>query len=149
MTRKERREAILAAVAGGKLSTQEDLISALAARGISTTQSTLSRDIRDLGIVKRSGNGGMYYVASQARDENAGRRHDLIIAQSVIAIVPAGNICCVKCHSGAGAAVGAAIDSMPLDGMVGSIAGDDTIFVLCTDEEHAISVGRELERKRA
>lgn len=144
MTKEERQNAILELIADSVISTQDELIGGLHSRGIEVTQATVSRDIRELNIIKRPyGNDYRYARAGSSEPDLAGRYMN-IFSQAVISAENAGNICCIKCHSGAAQAAGAALDSMSCPEVLGTIAGDDTIFVLCKDEKCTASFLRRI-----
>lgn len=128
-----RHEAILEIINEKAVATQELLIELLAERGISATQATLSRDIQQLSLIK-------------ARDENGVYRYTLplaaaveksLFAETVISVDYAGNTIVLKCKAGMAQGTCVAIDSVNHSGIVGTIAGDDTIFILVRTEADA------------
>lgn len=101
-------------------------------RGYNVTQATVSRDINELALEKALSDTG---VSCYMRARHANKRHfENIFGQSVTRIDCAGNIVCVKCHSGLANAVCATFDSMNVESVVGTISGDDTIFILARTE---------------
>ena len=120
-----------------KLETQEELQAFLLKNGYEVTQATISRDIKELRLVKDLSDKGRYiYSTGKKNNENA-RRTGGIFGESIINVEYAQNIVCIKCFSGMAVAVCTAIDSMEWTGVVGTISGDDTIFVLCKTEDFA------------
>lgn len=113
------------------IETQQQLIEELAARGIRSTQATLSRDIRDLKLIKEpSSDGRSRYVQKEEPEEK--KADDImraILKPSVKSYEAARNILVIKTFPGLASAACAAIDGMEIHGLVGTIAGDDTIFV--------------------
>ena len=113
------------------IETQQQLIEELAARGIRSTQATLSRDIRDLKLIKEpSADGRSRYVQKEEPEEK--KADDImraILKPSVKSYEAARNILVIKTFPGLASAACAAIDGMEIHGLVGTIAGDDTIFV--------------------
>ncbi len=133
----DRQKEILRIISEYEVETQDDLIKYLKQRGYDTTQATISRDIRNLGLHKVPGDTGhQKYVASSVtgrrigNDELGGNEsYKNVLSGGIVDYEIAGNLVVVKTISGMAMAVGAAIDSMSIDGVVGCIAGDDTIFI--------------------
>jgi transcriptional regulator of arginine metabolism len=133
----DRQKEILRIISEYEVETQDDLIKYLKQRGYDTTQATISRDIRNLGLHKVPGDTGhQKYVASSVtgrrigNDELGGNEsYKNVLSGGIVDYEIAGNIVVVKTISGMAMAVGAAIDSMSIDGVVGCIACDDTIFI--------------------
>jgi transcriptional regulator of arginine metabolism len=134
-----RLQKILELIEHSRIDTQEQLQELLAAReNIQTTQATISRDIKELGLVKVSDGEGNYYYALGQRDKgNLEKRYRAVFAQSLMSVDYAGHITCIRCHTGMANAACAALDTMGFSGVVGTLAGDDTIFVLMRTEEQA------------
>ena len=138
MTRESRRtreRAILHIIDSRPIRSQIELVAALAREGISTTQTTLSRDFQRLGIVKRPGPGGPRYHG-RGRDTAPPDPHRMLAATlSELALdVGAGDaLLAIRTLSGCANAVAIALDESELDGVLGTLAGDDTILVLCRD----------------
>lgn len=129
----QRREAILEIIAEKAVATQEMLIELLAERGISTTQATLSRDIQQLSLVKQRDENGVYrYTVPAVVDTEKS-----IFEEAVTGVDYAMNMIVLKCHAGMAQGTCVAIDSVKHDGIVGTIAGDDTIFILTRSENDA------------
>ena len=136
--KKKRLELILKVIEQQDISTQEELLSALKEHGLDVTQATVSRDIKELGLIKSMGRNGKYrYTAPKAVDNETSKSFHSIIAPSVLWVDSALNTVVIKCYAGMAQAVCAAFDTMELNGVVGTLAGDDTIFVLCRTEELA------------
>lgn len=136
--KKNRHEAILSLISKYDIGTQEELMLKLNEMGYRVTQATVSRDIKFLKLIKTPVAGGQYkysYVTSETED-NTGKYFS-ILSHSVTSVNYAGNIAVVKCFAGMAQAACAAMDNLVIDKIVGTLAGDDTIFVLCKDEESA------------
>ena len=144
----DRQKKILEIVSSEDIETQEELMNALAREGYETTQATVSRDIRELKLRKVSmGVGGRVYRPSGlATDSAIGSMESYknILSSSVLSVDTAGNLVVVKTVSGMAMAVAAAIDSLRIDGVMGSIAGDDTIFVAVKYAGHTAGVSKEI-----
>ena len=120
------------------ITTQEELIEYLRADGYDVTQSTVSRDIKQLRLTKTLLPDGKYrYQASPSSEKGAKNNFKSIFASSVISIDRALNIVVIKTFSGMAQAACAALDMMSFDMVVGTLAGDDTIIVVCKDEKTA------------
>jgi transcriptional regulator of arginine metabolism len=132
MMKKKRHELILNYIKNNNVSRQEDIIKMLFENGYNTTQATISRDIKELKIIKEHfGKNDIRYAVSEKIDNDD--NYKMIFKRSAISADAAMNIIVVKCYSGTANAACIALDSMNLTGLVGTIAGDDTIFVACKD----------------
>ena len=120
------------------ITTQEELIDYLRSDGYDVTQSTVSRDIKQLRLTKILLPDGTYrYQASPSSEKGAKNNFDTIFSSSVVSIDVAMNIIVIKTFSGMAQAACAAIDMMAFDHVVGTIAGEDTILLVCPDPEKA------------
>jgi transcriptional regulator of arginine metabolism len=136
--RRKRQEALTEIIKKDPVSTQEELIKKLRDRGYDVTQATVSRDIKELKLVKVTDALGRSAYAQVSDDVGAfASKYKNILIESARAVDYAGNICTLKCFPGMAGAACAAVDSMKWDGLVGTLAGDDTIFVLCRTEAKA------------
>jgi len=135
--KQKRQDRILELIAECEIVTQDALTERLCAEGFEVTQATVSRDIRELKLIKvANGNGGSRYAASGSAGIQPSVKYDRILAQTVNSIDTARNIAVLKTHSGMAQAAAAAIDAMKHPKLVGCIAGDDTIFAaFATDED--------------
>ena len=137
--KRKRLELILKTIENKDISTQEELLYELRGHGLDVTQATVSRDIKELGLVKSMGRNGKYrYAVPKNTGGEAIRNFHNIIAPSVLWVDYAMNTVVIKCYAGMAQAVCAAIDTMEFNGVVGTLAGDDTIFVLCRNEQNAV-----------
>lgn len=113
--------------------TQEMLQNLLAEYGFKVTQATVSRDIKELKLVKKLTENGIYKYAAPSE----GQFKQNLFIDTVNEIDYAMNTVVIKCHTGMAQAACAALDSMNYEGIVGTIAGDDTIFALMRTEAEA------------
>ena len=136
---KKRRQAkIIELISQNPIETQEELQDLLMKYGFEVTQATISRDIKELRLVKDLSNEGRYVYSSGKKSMDViNHRAGGIFNDTIITIDYAMNTVVIKCFTGMANAVCAAIDSMNLDEILGSIAGDDTIFILCRNEDTA------------
>ena len=135
-----RHEVILELITEQPVATQELLIKLLAERGIKTTQATLSRDIQQLSLVKQRDENGVYHYTMPA----AAVEEKSLFEEAVISVDYAMNTIVLKCRAGMAQGTCAAIDSVEHQGVVGTIAGDDTIMIAIKTSEEAVEVMEEL-----
>ena len=136
--KKNRHEAILSLISKQNIGTQEELMTKLNELGYKVTQATVSRDIKQLKLIKTPVSNGVYkYSAVASESEDRSAKYHSILSHSVTSVNYAGNMAVVKCFAGMAQAACAAMDNMVIDMIVGTLAGDDTIFVLCKDESSA------------
>jgi len=142
-----RQEKILEIIAKNDIETQNQLIEALEREGVKSTQATLSRDIRDLHLVKQMSPSGVYRYVAGAKDSfsNYESRLKKIFRESVVNYAVAQNIVVIKTLPGLASAACSAIDSMEIDGLVGTLAGDDTAFLAMKDRIYADNLCKEIE----
>ena len=133
-----RHEKILEIIASSSIETQDELLARLSQAGYKVTQATISRDIKDLRLVKTLGSDGKYrYSASNSNSADIRSNFLQLFSTSVLTIDSAQNIVVVKTLSGMANAVCAALDSIGNSNIVGTLAGDDTIFIACRSDESA------------
>lgn len=142
MLKRKRQELILSAIEHGVISTQDELLAALREHDLDVTQATISRDIKELGIVKAMTGDGKYRYTAPRETGGSGSSVGSILTHSVRSTDSAVNTVVVKCFAGMAQAACAAIDSLGLPEIVGTIAGDDTIFILCRTEESARALAK-------
>ncbi|MEW9123615.1 MAG: arginine repressor [Thermotaleaceae bacterium] len=131
-----RHARILEIIENNEIETQEELADLLKNSGIHVTQATVSRDIKELRLIKVLAKNGRYKYASMKQQESAiSDRLVKIFKDSILSIDYAGNIIVLKTLSGAANAACAAIDALDIRDIVGTIAGDDTIFILIRDTD--------------
>lgn len=142
MTPRQRERAILALIAEQPVVTQQDLVIGLEERGVEVTQATVSRDIKRLGLFKRpTPDGGYRYAAPEVP-----RTPPSQVEGFVTSVEHAAAMLVVKTRVGRASAVAIAMDESPLAGVVGTLAGDDTVLVLLDRLEDAERVRKEIER---
>lgn len=142
-----RQSVILEIITEQEIETQHQLLQALAERGVKSTQATLSRDIKDMRLVKELGPNGNYRYVTAAKLENDDfeQRLKKIFKESVISFDVAQNLFIIKTLPGLAPAACSAIDAMQIGGLVGSLAGDDTAFLAMKDNESAQKLYHEIE----
>lgn len=134
--KEQRQKKILELIAADVIETQDELVSRLKAAGFRVTQATISRDIKDLRLVKTMSADGVYkyMVAEQKRaaDPDVFLR---IIRDTVTSIDYAGNLVVVKTLTGSAPAAAEGVDNLDFAGILGTIAGDNTIFIATVSGE--------------
>ena len=135
MSKPLRQKTILELLHHGPVASQEELQRALRRRGLKVGQATLSRDVHDLGLVKS----GAGYVLPQGEDtsEPALPPVSRLVREFVLEVRPAQNLLVIKTTVGSAQPVAAALDGESWPESVGSIAGDDTILIVCPDKRAA------------
>ncbi|WP_418779499.1 arginine repressor [Intestinimonas sp.] len=144
---KSKRQAeILRIIEEVDVETQDQLLAELKARGVSSTQATISRDIKELHLIKGLTSYGTYkYVVSGRKTSlNFAGRLRTIFKEGVTSFDRAQNIVVLKTMPGLASAACAAIDGMEISGLVGSLAGDDTALLIMRDNEKAASFCEEI-----
>ena len=135
--RYSRQNKILEIIANNEIETQEKLVSMLKAEGFDVTQATISRDIKDLQLIKVLTPGGKYkYAVSTQQNSPISDRFVKIFRETITSFASAQNLVVVKTLAGCASAAGEAIDSIGLPHVVGSIAGDNTLLIIIDNEEH-------------
>ncbi len=142
-----RQSVILDIITHQSIETQRQLQDALLARGVKSTQATLSRDIKDMRLVKELGPDGSYRYTVSGRSDNDDARQRLqkILRESVISYHSAVSILVIKTLPGLAPAVCSALDGMTIDGLAGTLAGDDTAFLAMISVESCERLFHELE----
>lgn len=133
--KKKRQEAILNMIEKEEIGTQEELMNRLKEKGYDVTQATISRDIKSLKLIKSPVGEGQYkYSFVPGGNEDNSSKYYSIISSSVTVVNYAGNMVVIKSFPGMAQAACAALDNLQIGGILGTIAGDDTIFALCESE---------------
>jgi transcriptional regulator of arginine metabolism len=129
MQKEERQRAILKLITAGQIGRQEELAELLEKKGFAVTQSSVSRDLLDLGIIKARG-----YYALPKKPRQA-------LAFGLLSLETAGgNLVVARCEAGLASAVAVRIDAAGISEIVGTIAGDDTIFIAVRDKDEQKTV---------
>ena len=148
MTTKETRQrALLALISREEISTQQELLERLCEQGISVTQATVSRDIRELGLSKGFGKSGLCYRAPQSDGEGAYGGSRELFPRTVRRVDCAGNLAVIHTPSGLANAVATYIDSLRSIPILGCVAGDDTVLVVTPNAEAAEELAAHLRNE--
>lgn len=144
----QRHSLILDIIERETIETQEQLSRRLKELGVHVTQATVSRDIKELHLIKVSASNGKYRYAGSSSDSDGGfgLRFRTIFRESIIHVDCASNIIVVKTLTGVASAACAAIDAMKLPDIVGSLAGDDTLLLVMRTSEKAVDFSAEIKK---
>lgn len=133
-----RQAKIIELIENYEIETQDELAERLAKAGFTSTQATISRDIREMKLTKMAFPGGKTRYAQVKNQEQSNMlRYRRVLRDGILSMETAQNIIVIKTVAGLAMAVGAALDNLNIYGVVGSIAGDDTIFCVIRDQELA------------
>lgn len=145
-----RQEAILNLIENENISTQNELSKRLEEEGFAVTQATISRDIRELRLVKVADpNGNYHYAVGKPKEKyQASHKFYSIFLASVYKVDYANNLVVIRCYTGMAQAVCATMDSLEWAGVVGTVSGDDTILVVTRDEQVAAEMVKTLREIR-
>ncbi len=141
MLRSARHAKILEIISHKEIETQEELCAELNALHHSVTQATISRDIRDLHLFKVAGIEKKYrYAYINDGEREISPKMKSLFRDCVLFVKAAKNLVVVKTMAGNGANAGAVVDKLNYSGVVGSVAGDDTLLVVCESDESALVI---------
>ncbi|MCI8479759.1 MAG: arginine repressor [Oscillibacter sp.] len=143
----DRQAMILDIISQENIETQEQLLARLRERGVASTQATISRDIKQLHLIKEPVGRGVYkYAVSGNRTRlNVAEKLRTIFRESITSIESAQNIVVVKTMPGLASAACSALDHMEIAYMVGSLAGDDTALLVMKDAESAAAFCEDIQ----
>ena len=143
----DRQNQLLQIISEEIIETQEQLLERLQAKGIKSTQATISRDIKELRLIKTLDSDGRYRYSTvkQENDHISSKFHSLF-SDAVVGVDYAGNIVVIKCFVGMAQAVCAAMDSLHWDNVVGTLAGDDTFLCITKNEAQSVELVTELKK---
>lgn len=145
---KQKRQAkILSIIEQYDIETQDELLEKLAEAGFTTTQATISRDIREINLTKVAVAGGRpKYTLGKSTSHESIESYRKVLSAGILSMVPAENLIVIKTVSGMAMAVAAALDNVEINGLLGSIAGDDTIFLAVRSRDMTDAVMKTIDR---
>ena len=136
MQRAKRQQKILEIIASKEIDTQEELCDELNKSNFRVTQATISRDVKELKLYKVAGVQKKYRYASLDVDNGVNNRMTSLYKGCVLSINSANNLILVKTMRGNGSTVGVFVDSLKINEIIGSVAGDDTLLIVVDSNEH-------------
>ena len=145
----DRQTAVLQIIEETAVETQEQLMQLLAERGLACTQATVSRDIKQLRIIKELGPNGVYRYATAPKpaEHTFSAKLNLIFRQCITSVDYAQNMIVVKTMPGLANGAASAIDKLNIPEMLGTLAGDDTCFVVLKDTQAAAELCAEIREQ--
>lgn len=144
MTRSARQAKILELVDGDVIETQEELTRKLAEAGFAATQATISRDIKELGIIKVPFDGKRQKYVREVGERNVSGKLVNLFRHAVISVAHASNLIVIKTLAGSGNVAGMLLDRLESTDVLGCVAGDDTVIAVAKDEEAARQIHERL-----
>jgi len=142
-----RQTKVLEIIENNTVETQEDLAALLKEEGYNVTQATVSRDIRELKLTKiATENGKQKYASISTNDVEISERLIRVFKETVVKVDCAQNIIVIKTLTGMGMAVAVSIDNMESNDILGSIAGDDTVFCVARTDSQAVEFIQKLTK---
>ncbi len=142
-----RQSKIIEIIENNCIETQEELTTRLQQEGFNTTQATISRDIRELKLTKISTEDGKQkYTLPKGADMEVLSKYQKVLSAGIISMEAAENLIVIKTVSGVAMAVGAALDNLDINGLMGCIAGDDTVFVVARTKSLSKEVITNIEK---
>ena len=136
MQRAKRQQKILEIIANKEIDTQEELCDELNKSNFRVTQATISRDVKELKLYKVAGVQKKYRYASLDVDDGVNNRMTSLYKGCVLSINSANNLILDKTMRGNGYTVGVFVDSLKINEIIGSVAGDDTLLIVVDSNEH-------------
>lgn len=143
----KRQNEIIQLISAKDIDTQEELASELRAKGYKVTQATVSRDIRELRLIKVSSkNGGFKYAKPERHEIAVSERLTRILTDSLVNVDSSGNIIVVKTLSGSANVAAEALDNLGWQEILGTIAGDNTIFIVVRNETDTAEITNRIRK---
>ncbi|MEE0929086.1 MAG: ArgR family transcriptional regulator [Acutalibacteraceae bacterium] len=145
----KRQEVIIDLIQNNLLTTQDELQEALENLGFKVTQSTVSRDIKELRIVKAQDRSGVYryIIAGKNNETTRDRNHfEEMFSKSCIDVVYSMNTVVIKCYAGMASSACVALEQLFSDLILGSLAGDDTIFAITAGEQDSVLLVQKIKK---
>ncbi len=145
----KRQSKILEIIQNRRVETQEELMIALQDCGFSVTQATVSRDIKELRLIKVQDSDGAYrYSVVRQDSKHISSKFSSLFHDAVVSVDDACNLVVVKCHAGMAQAACAAMDSLHWPTVIGTLAGDDTFVCITKSAEQAQELAEELKKRQ-
>lgn len=147
MSRASRQSKILSIIGTRDIETQDELVASLQKSGYNATQATISRDIKELGLIKTlTANGKYKYVTKQKVESNLSGKLLNVVRETVISVVTANNLCVVKTLTDNASAVSGVIEQLGFDEVIGMVADRSTILIVCSSSKNATDLAQEINR---
>lgn len=145
MTRTRRQSKILEVISSNEIETQDDLVKILKENGLDVTQATVSRDVKELGLIKvLSANKKYKYAYVDNGEQKLSTKLLNMLRESVISIKAVKNLIVIKTLSGSANTAGMAVDKLNFEEIIGCVAGDDTLLIILESDDKAAVVQEKL-----
>jgi transcriptional regulator of arginine metabolism len=145
MKKNIRHMAIIDLITNQDIETQEDLANALKDSGLDVTQATISRDIKELNLIKITAKDGKHkYAPAGSMTSRITERQLRILNDSVLSIEYSGNLIVIKTMTGSANAAAESLDALGWKEIIGSIAGDNTILLIISENQHPSEISERL-----
>lgn len=143
----ERQEAIISMIENNCIETQEELAARLRASGYSVTQATVSRDIKELKLLKvPAADGGYQYAMPEKQDASVNDRLIRMLTDSLVSVKYAGHMIVAKTLSGSANIAAEALDNMEWPEILGTIAGDNTVFIVVDSQDDVTKIAERISK---
>ena len=149
MARTLRQSKILELIAKNEIETQDELSQALKNAGVEVTQATISRDIKELGLIKIQSEKTKKYkyaVMNASQPTAVSNRFSTIFKEAVVSVTKASNLVVIKTIKGMASAISSVVDKLSISNVLGCVYGDDTVMVIVSSENHVESVINNLNK---
>lgn len=145
MARSARQSKILEIIQQKEIETQDELVSELRALDYDITQATISRDIKELGLIKILSDSKKYkYAYIDSNEQQVSSKIMNLFKESIISMKPINNLVVIQTLKGVSSAVSSFIDKLNLKNILGSVYGDSTVMVICADNADSVNVYEKL-----
>lgn len=145
MSRSARQSKILDLIVQRNIETQEELVAALRDDGFDVTQATVSRDVKELGLVKTQDSYGRYCYAAQPKAEKLSGKLLTVLREAIISVVTAENLAVVRTIANGASAVASAVEQLSL-GVLGILAYNDTVLIVTATAKDAAVVAQKINQ---
>lgn len=144
--RSSRQSKILEVIQDYRIDTQEELVRLLNESGFNVTQATVSRDIKELGLIKVMTEGGTYkYSTINTVDYKISSKLINVLRETVISLTPANNLVCIRTIDGSGITVSVIISQLGIPEIVGKVEGNDTVLLVAKNDNDCFAIIEKLE----
>lgn len=145
MARTTRQNKILEIIKTKEIETQDELVSELRALNFDITQATISRDIKELGLIKILSDSKKYkYAFVDSSEQQVSSKFMGILKESIISVKPLNNLVVLKTLKGISSAVSNFVDKLGFKEIIGSVFGDETVMIICLNDDDAIYVSEKI-----
>lgn len=146
MARSSRQSKILELISTRDIGSQDELVACLKEANYDITQATISRDIKELGLIKILGADGKYkYSLIDGGEQTVSNKNISIFKECVISVKAANNLCVIKTVKGLASGICSMVDKLNLDSVLGAVYGDDTVMVILPTNQMALNAVQTLE----